>query len=136
MIGKWKGYMKKEAHYFCLNLVVSSFALFCTTQDLLTSLDILPKTRLTYITLRLMIIQCWNPPIFEMRLDCNNRIFRSLHQFCRWSIFSISSWCRDSSSSVDMTHSLCSLLLRTNSSDTVIYNEMVKTSLMFVPNLN
>lgn len=35
--------MEKEAHYFCLNLTVSSFALFCTTQDLLTSQDILPK---------------------------------------------------------------------------------------------
>lgn len=57
-------------------------------------------------------------PIFDMRLDCKSKILRSLHQFCRCSIFSMSSWCKESSSRVDMTHSLCSLLLRTNSSVT------------------
>lgn len=56
--------------------------------------------------------------IFAIRLFCKSSIFRSRHQLWIYSIFSMSSWWRDSSSRVPITSSLCSDFLRMSCSVT------------------
>ena len=59
-------------------------------------------------------------PIFGIKLDCRRRIFSSRHQFWIYSIFSIFSWCSESSSRLKMSNSLCSDFFRMSFSVTAI----------------
>lgn len=47
-------------------------------------------------------------PILNIKFDCNSNIFKCLHQFCKFSILVMSSWCKDISSKVPISPSLCS----------------------------
>lgn len=60
-----------------------------------------------------------NLPILNIKFDCKNNIFKSLHQFCKFSILVISSWCKDISSKVPISPSLCSERFLISSIETV-----------------
>lgn len=63
-------------------------------------------------------------PILAIRFDWRSKIRRSRHQFCKCSIFSMFSWCNESSSRVLIRSSLCSDFLRTRSSVTRIRSKI------------
>ena len=64
-----------------------------------------------------------------MRLLCRYSILSSRHHLSRYSIFSISCWWRDNSSSVDISSSLCSARFLTSCSVilTIVFDEICQT---------